>query len=162
MSRKVERAVAGFLGESEIDWEKLKPITCFVILWNRLEARCGNHLSLTRLQRESNRVACSADFNILKHTPHVKFFRQRYTANPDFLQELFRTGTGEAVVRQSVENLLSNAAQMPQDQLQGILMVPYRIRNNLFHGNKETSHLYSQTDLFEHVNEVLCLFQEDF
>ncbi len=162
MSREVERAVAAFLGEAEIDWEKLKPVVCFVILWNRLEARFGNHLSLAQLQRESYRVAGSANFDILKYTPHIDFFKQRYTANPHFLQGLFRVGNGEAPVRQSVENLISNAALTPQDQLQGVLMVPYRIRNNLFHGNKETSHLYSQTDLFKHVNEVLCLFQEDF
>ncbi|MEZ6055459.1 MAG: hypothetical protein R3C01_02020 [Planctomycetaceae bacterium] len=161
MSGAVERAVAAFLGEAEIDWEKLKPVMCFIVLWNRLEARCGNHLSLARLLSESKRVAGSANFNTLKYTPHIEFFKQRYTANPDFLQGLFRVGNGEAAVRQSVVNLLSNAALTPQDQLQGVLMVPYRIRNNLFHGNKETSHLYSQIDLFEHVNEVLCLFQED-
>lgn len=162
MSTFVEQAVAHFLGSNEIDWEKLKPVICFVVLWNRLEATCGNHISLSRLKRESLRVASSAAFDVTRYEPQISFFKCRYNANPYFLGSLFRQGNSEMEVQDSINRLLSTEVLTPQDLLQGVLMIPYRIRNNLFHGSKQPSELYVQTDLFQHVNEVLCLFHEDF
>lgn len=161
MSIKVEQAVATFLGSNQIDWEKLKPVMYFVVLWNRLEARHGKHITVAYLEVESVRVARLAGFDISKYIPSISFFKQRYKSNPHYIDGLFRARNVEPNVQQSVTKLLSDAILTAQEQLQGTLMIPYRIRNNLFHGNKETKDLYSQTELFENVNEVLCLFHDD-
>ncbi len=160
MSRTVERAVASFLGEAEIDWEKLKPVMCFVVLWNRLEVKHGQHLSLAGLETSADSATALPAFDISRYEPHVVFFQERYRSSPHRLPSLFRTGQ-ESVVKQRVDDLVAGNLTTPKDRLIAVLMIPYRIRNNLFHGRKDTFELYSQTDLFTHVNEVLCLFYAD-
>lgn len=160
MSREVDRAVAAFLGEGEVDWEKLKPVICFVVLWNRLEVHHGQHLNVARLESSADSTAASLTFDISRYEPHVTFFQKRYREYPQRLFSLLRTGS-EKVVRQRVENLVAGNLKTAKDILVAVMMVPYRIRNNLFHGRKDTFQLYAQTDLFTHVNEVLCLFHSD-
>lgn len=160
MSESVERAVASFLGEGEINWEKLKPVVCFVVLWNRLEAQHGQHLNLGMLESSAHSTASSPTFDILRYEPHVAFFQERYRNSPHRLSSLLRTRQ-EPVVKQRVDDLVSGKLNTTQDILVAVLMVPYRIRNNLFHGRKDTFQLYTQTELFTHVNGVLCLFHSD-
>lgn len=160
MSRAVERAVAAFLGEPEIDWEKLKPVMCFVVLWNRLEVQHGQHLNLAKLESSAASATASPTFNISRYEPHVTFFQQRYRKSPQRLSSLLRTGQ-EQVVRQRVDDLVAGNLKTAKDILIAVMMVPYRIRNNLFHGRKDTFQLYAQTELFTHVNDLLCLFHSD-
>ncbi len=160
MSESVERAVAGFLGKSKIDWEKLKPVMCFVVLWNRLEASHGQYLDLDGLKTSTASVSASPTFDISRYEPHIVFFQERYRKSPQRLSNLLRTGR-EPVVKQRVEDLLAGKPSTAKETLTAVLMIPYRIRNNLFHGRKDTFQLYAQTELFTHVNEVLCLFYSD-
>lgn len=159
MSDSVERTVAEFLGEAEVDWEKLKPVMCFVVLWNRLETKHGQHLSITKLETSAGSATATPGFDISRYEPHVLFFQERYRNAPQHLDTLLRIG--EPVVRQRVLELVAGSLSTNQDVLIATLMIPYRIRNNLFHGRKETFQLYTQTDLFTHVNEILCLFHAD-
>jgi hypothetical protein len=160
MSRKVERAVAAFLGEAEIDWEKLKPVICFVVLWNRLEVLHGQQLTLASLVSSAESTSASPGFDILRYDPHVAFFQERYRESKERLSSLLRTGQ-EAVVKRRLDDLVSGKLNTAKDILVAVLMVPYRIRNNLFHGRKDTFQLYAQTELFTQVNDVLCLFHSD-
>ncbi len=160
MSPTVEQAVAAFLGTAEIEWEKLKPVICFVVLWNRLEAQHGQQLSLERLECSADSTATSPNFDISSYEPHVTFFQQRYRTSPHRLSSLLRTGH-ENTVKRRLDSLVDGTLRSDKDILIATLMVPYRIRNNLFHGRKDTFELYSQTELFTHVNEVLCLFHSD-
>ncbi|WP_417737750.1 hypothetical protein [Rosistilla oblonga] len=160
MSESVEQAVAAFLGDAVIDWEKLKPVMCFVVLWNRLEVKHGQHLNLARLERSAKSAVASTSFDISRYEPHVVFFQERYRNSQERLSGLIRTGK-EPVVKQRLDDLVAGNLKDANDILVAVLMVPYRIRNNLFHGRKDTFELYSQTELFTHVNEVLCLFHAD-
>lgn len=160
MSRTVERAVAAFLGEPEIDWEMLKPVMCFVVLWNRLEVRHGQHLTVARLETSAASTTVSPSFDISQYGPYVKFFQERYRDSSPRLPALLRD-SGELKVRQLIERLIAGTLESSEDILTAVLMIPYRIRNNLFHGRKDSFQLYSQTELFTHVNEILCIFHSD-
>ncbi len=162
MNDSVERAVAAYLGANEIDWEKLKPVMYFVVLWNRLEAKCGCHITLDKLQEKSQQVAEMQGFDLSLYQPQIKYFRERYSNQPDLLQALFRLATRrENEAREKVRRLLSGEDLTPGECLEAALVIPYRIRNNLFHGNKSTHDLYDQTSLFDNVNHVLCQFHSD-
>lgn len=160
MNKSVERVVAGFLGRTKIDWEELKPVMCFVVLWNRLEFHHGQHLTLDGLQTSAVSATASSNFDISRYGPHIVFFQERYRTSPQRLTSLLRVGS-ESVVKKRVDDLVAGNLKTANDILVAVLMIPYRIRNNLFHGRKDTIRLYSQTELFTHVNEVLCLFHSD-
>ncbi len=159
MIEATERAVADFLG-ADINWEKLKPIVCFVVLWNRLELRHGKHVNVRKLEQSVALVVVKTFFDIARYTDHVRFFQNRYSSSPHLLPSLFHTGK-EPTVEKRVEDLIAGRLPTSHDTLLALMMLPYRIRNNLFHGNKATVELYSQVDLFNHVNHILCLFHED-
>lgn len=160
MSESVEQAVAAFLGNAEIEWEKLKPVICFVVLWNRLEERHGDNLTLGKLKARVASTATARQFDISRYEPHISFFRKRYGEAPQRLSRLLWTGH-EKEVETRVDDLIGDRLTTAKDILEAVMMIPYRIRNNLFHGRKDTARLYAQTELFMHVNEVLCLFHSD-
>lgn len=147
----------------EVDWENLKPIVCFVVLWNRLEDRHHGHITLPRLELSSRRAAGSKGFEVSRYMPHVEFFQRRYTDDPSRLERLFRLDNRrELAFEEKVRQLLRGEELTPEKTLEAIVVIPYRIRNNLFHGRKNPHELYGQTELFNHVNEILCLLHSDF
>ncbi|MEK6259032.1 MAG: hypothetical protein AABP62_10500 [Planctomycetota bacterium] len=160
MSESIERVVASYLGTVEVDWEKLKPVMCFVVLWNRLEVKHGHHLTINKLETSSASVAAKASFDISRYSTHIAYFRHRYGQSPQLLSSLLRTGE-EPVVKKRIDGLIAGTLATDKDNLEALLMIPYRIRNNLFHGRKDTAHLYGQSELFGQVNHVLCLFHVD-
>lgn len=162
MRNSVDLAVASFLGENAIDWEKLKPVACFVVLWNRLEARCGQHFNVDCLKNAVHQAANSKNFDLASYEPQTKFFRDRYINQPDRRKSLFfGSRANEGPIKECFLKLIRGEDMEREDHLKAVLYVPYRIRNNLFHGNKETVELYNQKSLFEHVNQVLCQFHMD-
>ena len=162
-NNSVEKAVADYLGSEEIDWDKLKPVLCFVVLWNRLEARRGRHLGLRELSSICRQAIKTKNFDISRYEEVVGYFRKRYAEHPNKLDRLFRNGSNsrEKDTERILRRLLNNEELNLQESFEAIVFIPYRIRNNLFHGNKSTYKLYKQTSLFENVNNILCLLHSD-
>lgn len=163
MNERVERAVASFLGPDEIDWEKLKPVVCFVILWNRLEAPFTQAFSASKLVQITRQVVSAPSFRMDNYQRFSEYFKQRYSSDARALE----MGEGRSIreaeiqMREKFDQLRTGMEQSDEERMLGTIFVPYRIRNNLFHGNKETEELYHQTELFEMVNELICQFYED-
>lgn len=159
----IEQQVAAFLGKSEIDWEKLKPIICFVVLWNRLEVMHNQSLGLRELSEKAEQVASSSAFDLSRYDDPCNFFWRRYTINPHAFNSLFRADTrnNEILFEDLLRKWMRGESLTSVERLKAILYIPYRIRNNLFHGRKDTLELYDQVDLFTQVNEILCLFYAD-
>jgi hypothetical protein len=134
VSNPIEATVASYLGTAKIEWGKLKPVMCFVILWNRLEASSGNFLNLEALQEKAHAVAAKPDIQIERYDPHIDYFRRRYGDDVNYIDRLmFWRGKREAKAKELVSRLLTGQDLDRQERLEAILMVPYRIRNNLFH-----------------------------
>lgn len=155
-------AVAQFLGKKEIDWDKLKPVISFVVLWNRLEAATGCYVTLPELKARCAATAGRKQFDLSKYMPQIRFFQERYTTHRHFLPELFRSDRPkEVLAERAFSNFIAGEKMTNQETLESLLFAPYRVRNNLFHGRKDTADLYAQTSLFENVNQVLFQFHRD-
>ncbi|MGD9670791.1 MAG: hypothetical protein AB7U75_17385 [Hyphomicrobiaceae bacterium] len=86
----------------------------------------------------------------------VAHFRDRYYANggftPAFDQHLhFRNNDH----RPLAEAFVSGATNDPAEMLKGLLIIVYRLRNNLFHGVKWTYRIQGQLENFRHANVIL-------
>jgi hypothetical protein len=57
--------------------------------------------------------------------------------------------------RDFIEMVLTGQRQGPADQVAALLLIIYRLRNNLFHGAKWDIGLADQLDNFVHANKVL-------
>ena len=86
----------------------------------------------------------------------IAHFRGRYYANGKFTlafdQHLhFRDNDR----RPLAEALVSGATNDPAEMLKGLLIIVYRLRNNLFHGVKWTYRIQGQLENFRHANAIL-------
>ena len=59
-----------------------------------------------------------------------------------------------------VEAVLNGNEISPEKVLLAILMIVYRYRNNLFHGEKSIRDLPNQIDNFRNANQLLMVFME--
>lgn len=149
----LERNVPEFsqLGENE-----RAAIYDFSLLWSLFEGsalncQC-NVLGIRRFAENSdNRIR----LNDIDLNPYVSYLRQRYYVD-DSPTEYFshlnikRSGSPEEVIE-----MLSNINCTNKVQLIGCLVVIFRLRNNLFHGEKWKYQLHGQLDNFQRANIFL-------
>lgn len=128
----------------------------FVLLWSLFEAKALDTranasaiLSLAHEWQAQGRLDASEFSDQLEH------FKTRYFANgqpTDHFNGLhLRNGDNPALVR----SVLSGANIDPADSVAALLIVVYRLRNNLFHGLKWSYELRDQLANFNHANSAL-------
>ncbi len=126
----VEDDVAAFLGRPHVDWDELKPILCFVVLWNRLEVWHGCELHYQDLLTTVQETAGKTGFKISEYGRQIEFIRKRYKSlGIDGLS--FRKN--ESNGKEALNRLVLAKSASDADCLLGLMMLPYRVRNNLFH-----------------------------
>lgn len=149
--------------------DSLQPVLEFTLLWNLFERELHDRFVDARKIREVIEVHDNQGrLDSSAFEPHLEFFRERY---PDFSQDeiLHRrlspaahrrsrtAGFDEAVnVRRVLNGELTDGANI----IYALMYVAYRVRNNLFHGEKDVRTLHLQDDLFRTVNSYLAIYLE--
>jgi hypothetical protein len=57
-----------------------------------------------------------------------------------------------------VGGVLNGTLNDPNNVVYALLLIAHRIRNNLFHGEKEVAILHAQAELFQAVNSLLASY----
>lgn len=148
-------------GAANLDFEQLKPVLCFALLWNMFESKaCGGDANQITI---ANSIQSADGLGLLKierYESIVAFFKNRYvignTLNARF-SGLQLTNKAMKIVS---EVLLENYSDL-NNIVCALLLIAHRIRNNLFHGNKCVESLPDQTDLFIVINLLLSRYLED-
>lgn len=148
----------GFQGLPEAD---RAAIFNFTFLWSLFEAQVMDNFARAdsiRTKVDEWRAAGTLDAD--QYSPELAYFQQRYFANGAFthhFQHLHLRAPDQPVVVQSVLNGSNND---PRDRLLTVLMIVWRFRNNLFHGEKWAYQLQGQLPNFTHANAVLMRLLE--
>ena len=143
-------------GYQELQSDERLAILHFSLLWSLFEAevltRNGGVDSIAEAvnQWERKGLLTQEIFG-----QQIKYFRRRYCVNGkftyDFMQlHLCRSGSPE-LVKEVLRNEDANAERVAT----AILIIVYRIRNNLFHGEKWSYGLRGQLENFNHANAAL-------
>jgi hypothetical protein len=144
-------------GFDELSEEERAAIRDFAMLWSLFEGAVldarGNAGALVAIV---NRLHERDAVNLATLDAAVAHFRGRYYANGGFTfafdQHLhFRNNDH----RPLAEAFVSGATNDPPEMLQGLLIIVYRLRNNLFHGVKWTYRIQGQFENFRHANAIL-------
>lgn len=139
----------------------LTHILDFTLLWNIFERDvCGNDYSLKKAFAHIS--ASCLDPTLF--SSHLDFFQRRYERRKDIVHlkgELLSSirkpsKDDECGIKLLHEVLFGE--HHPENLVKALIFVCYRIRNNLFHGEKRHSDLSAQRDLFNTVNSVLQLY----
>lgn len=126
-------------GYAELDDADRQAIHEFSLLWPAFEgtiletdAKPGNLVHIAFTLRDAGRL------DMARFAEPLAYFRDRYWRDGDFTPEYngLHTGKYNAANRKLVIDALSSQPQLPEDTLSGLLLVVYRLRNNLFHGVK--------------------------
>jgi hypothetical protein len=152
-----------FGAEGLLDYNHLRPILCFSLIWNLFETHaCQRHANPTSIRRSVDRADVSGRLSLNRYERFVHYFRDRYLSDGEtfdtFFDRLLLThGESQTAVRRA----LSGQALDLNNIVYALLLIAHRIRNNLFHGNKDVQSLPQQTELFTSVNALLTTYLED-
>lgn len=152
----IEWLEANVPGFSELPEEDRCAILHFALLWSLFEAkalqtRASAHAILALVHEWSAQGRLQPnEFSVC-----LRYFRQRYFQNgqptPYFAGLNLRNNDNPALVRAVLDGTNNN----PADVVAALLILVYRLRNNLFHGVKWVYGIQGQRGNFEHANEAL-------
>lgn len=135
----------------------------FTFLWTLFEAQVmGNFaradLICTKVDEWRDAGTLDAD----QYAAELAYFRQRYFANGAFTHHFSHLHLRAADQPTIVRSVLDGTNNDPRDRLLTVLMIVWRFRNNLFHGEKWAYQLQDQLSTFAHANGVLMRLLERY
>ena len=144
------------LGYRELKYYERSAIFHFLLLWSLFEARVlKRDGSICEIEKATKRWAGDGLLNKEIFEPQVDYFRNRYFVNDNCTCHFRNLKLPLGYLSNLVKDGLSNLDASPYDVAIAILIIVYRIRNNLFHGEKWTYELRGQLDNFNHANVTL-------
>lgn len=128
----------------------------FALLWSLFEAKALNtRASAGAIISLAHEWQAQGRLDMSKFSNHLDHFKARYFTNGQPTHHFnglhLRNGDNPALVRA----VLSGANVDPADSIAALLIVAYRLRNNLFHGLKWADELRDQLTNFNHANSAL-------
>lgn len=135
------------LGGTELRPEATSAVANFTMMWNLFEGVvCGNHANVREFERLAARLAeaplDAVDLGALENSLAFWSFRYR---NPDGFSSRFDgLNFRPNDRREVVEEVLLGQRSGLNDKLLSLMVIVYRLRNNLFHGLKTIDMLNDQ------------------
>lgn len=127
----------------------------FTILWSLFEAKFLDCWGSVQGISENVNGLDEELFRYSWFENELTFFKNRYYAENEFTNHFtnlnFRRRDNESLVK----DVLSNENKNSKDQLIACLIIVYRFRNNLFHGNKWAYGVYGQENNFNNSASLL-------
>jgi hypothetical protein len=137
--------------------EDLTNVKDFTLIWNVFESSIfRSSFSIAKTEQKLKQQ----QFDINDFQQFLDYFKNRYvtnsTINGRFQNLNFRRNDRETLV---TEVLLGNN-ENANDVLLAMIIIVYRFRNNLFHGEKDIQVIDQQKTNFKNANELLQLLLE--
>ncbi|WP_242218938.1 hypothetical protein [Shinella zoogloeoides] len=154
-------------GYDNLDPSEVQAIEQFSLVWTYFEnVICNRNANLTtiraavdKLQHSDNGIEAKA------FEPALTYFSERYFPGGQqdgrFDGLRWRNG-GEAAAKALAVEVLTGKAMAPSDQLTALLFITYRLRNNLFHGEKWAYGIRDQKANFISATHTLINVIEQF
>jgi hypothetical protein len=126
--------------------ETVDVVSNFTLMWNFFEGTlCNNRASVQTFETLAQGIA--------QHQPirdrleeAIRFWTSRYCAGSEFKPRFNDLRFRQNDRRGHVEAVLRGEKRDPASQLLAVLIIVYRLRNNLFHGLKKVDGLNDQAD----------------
>jgi hypothetical protein len=143
-------------GYSALKRSEREAIAYFCLLWSLFEAQQLKHAaSASSIVEHVKQWELQGRLDAqLFHNP-LTYFTRRYFSTGEFTHLFYDLNFRPHDRRLLVENVLRGANQDARDSVIALLLIIYRLRNNLFHGDKWDSGLKNQEENFTNANHVL-------
>lgn len=135
----------------------------FTFLWSLFEAQVmGNFARADLICTKVDEWRDAGTLNADQYAPELAYFRERYYVNGAFTHHFPHLHLRPADQPAVVQSVLDGSNTDPRDRLLTVLMIVWRFRNNLFHGEKWTYQLQGQLSNFTHANTALMRLLEQY
>lgn len=128
----------------------------FSFLWSLFEAQLqGGFAKANTIRDMVDNLVKFGVLNIGPFTGELAYFRHRYFADGKLTNHFPHLNLRPGDSPQIVQAVIEGTSDTARDQMLALLMIVWRLRNNLFHGAKWAYQLRDQLDNFTHANRVL-------
>lgn len=141
---------------------RLQPIYTFALIWNLFEkAACGRNASLSSIRQSVEKANKAGALHAANYMPYVEYFRGRYLEDKSIQNLAHQLRIKDDRSRELMKEVFVDNTRELDKVVGALLLIAYRIRNNLFHGEKELHFLYRQETLFRVINNLLTDYLTD-
>lgn len=143
-------------GFQELPDSDRRAIYDFAFLWSLFEAEIME--ANPRVDRITEKVDTWAAAGVVcanLYDAELAYFRDRYFADGELTYHYPHLKLRKSDHSELVETVIRGANDDPRDRLLALLMIVWRLRNNLFHGEKWAYQIKGQLENFTHANAVL-------
>ena len=143
-------------GFRELSNEEREAISHFSLLWSFFEAESlGTNASAKAIISLTQDWASNGRLKLKPFEKSLAHFRARYFANGIPTEHLDSLALRSNDSPDLVHSMLKGEALSASDTVAALLIVVYRLRNNLFHGAKWAYGIRGQLGNFNHANAAL-------
>lgn len=154
----LERHAPGFRDLPEPD---RRVIYDFAILWSLFEAQVmEGRAQANRIRDRVDRWTGNGTLHADQYNGELAYFRARYYADDAFTYRFDHLHLRDRDHPEIVAAVIASADDDPRNRMLALLMIVWRLRNNLFHGAKWAYQIREQHDNFAHANAVLMRLLE--
>ena len=126
----------------------------FAMIWNLFEDRCMGKKA--QISKVNNLVESLISINNLEVDAIFDYFKDRYkVADNIYNTESLSWRSNEKTYRNFVIEKFRDTQCSHQDKIKAVLYIIFRLRNNLFHGEKDIAIINEQKRTFVLVNKFL-------
>jgi len=143
-------------GFKELPTQDRGAIVDFAFLWSLFESQIMENFGRAdRIRDKVDEWAAAGNLQADGYDDALLYFRDRYFGNGAFSQHFEDLGLRKADHPAVVQSVIDGTSNDPRDRMLALLMIVWRLRNNLFHGKKWDYGLSGQLDNFRHANAIL-------
>lgn len=133
----------------------------FAFLWSLFEAQVmGNFARADRIRQKVDAWSQAGMLEAELYDAELGYFRNRYFADSALTHHFPFLALRPSDHSELVQAVIEGANDDPRDRMLALLMIVWRLRNNLFHGAKWAYGLRDQRENFTHANSVLMRLLE--
>lgn len=143
-------------GFRDLPEDDRRAIFDFAFLWSLFEAEIME--ANARVDRITEKVDAWAAAHMLGadlYDPELAYFRSRYFADGELTYHYPYLELRKSDHQELVEAVIRGVNNDPRDRMLALLMIVWRLRNNLFHGAKWAYQIKGQRENFTNANAVL-------
>lgn len=149
----IESKVACFRDLREADRQQ---IFQFLLLWSLYEAKVhATKASANLILAKVHEWSTQGEIDRSRFEAHLEYFRHRYFVKGELSSDFSRLRLQPNNKPDLVKSVLSGATDNTEDCFVVLLIIAYRLRNNLFHGVKWADGIQGQSENFNHANTLL-------
>jgi hypothetical protein len=150
-------------GFRDLPEEDRKAIMDFAFLWSLFEAKVmENFARAAAIRGKVDEWAIGGTLQADAHEEALRHFATRYFVDGRLTYHFEKLHLRSSDFPELVKSVLSGQSDEPRDRVLALLMIVWRLRNNLFHGMKWAYELRDQRENFRHANATLMRVLEPY